>query len=163
MLTGTALAREARDFLIGLLKLAEPSTAPRQVLVIGFGRMLRPNQPSPKESQIMAIGNLGDRAELIAHPKTADGSVGEIEGEPTFELGDPSVAEIRPDPVTGKPFAHLIGQGSTTVTVRVDADPTAGVRELVGVGLLVCNDPSDDAQSVELEFGPFEPAPDEPA
>lgn len=108
----------------------------------------------------MAVGNIGQRVPLLARFLQADGtSEATVDGVPAWSVVDPGVAEIRE--VNGNQYAYIVGEGSTTVEIRVDADRGAGVRELVGVGLIVGNDPATEAQTVEVDLGPAEDVPAE--
>lgn len=131
-----------------------------RLVVVGFGSPLNPDQPNPKGLTIMAIGNIGQRVRLIARFLQADGTTpATVDGAPTWSVADTSIAEVRE--VDGAEYAYLLAEGSTQVEIHVDADRTAGIRELVGVGLIVVNDPATEAQTVELELSDAEYVPAE--
>ena len=104
----------------------------------------------------MAIGNIGQRIPLVAKFVQADGTTpATVDGPPVWSTDDAAIAEVRGEP----PFVYLLAEGSTAVNLKVDADRTAGVRELTAVGLVVVNDPATEAQTVELELGAAEDVP----
>jgi hypothetical protein len=130
------------------------------MIVVGFGSPLNPDQPNPEgELSIMAIGNIGQRIPLIAKGLQADGSEAVLDGEPTWIADDPGVVEVRE--TDGQAYGHIVSAGSSTMQLKVDADRTAGIRELIAVGLIIGNDPATEAQTVEIEFGAAEDVPAE--
>ena len=98
----------------------------------------------------MALGNVGQRCPLIY---SVDG---ETAGPAVFEVLDPAIAEVRE--VDGTNYAYLLAQGSSEVRIHIPL-PGPGGRELTASGLVVVNDPADDAKVVEFTVGDAEDAP----
>ena len=140
-----ALGASIRAFLKALFGLGEPTGA-GVVLQFGFGPEIgfHDNQ-SPMES-LMANGTVNKRRQIIVKVD------GETAGPPELTSSDPAVVELREE--SGVNWAYQLTQGSAEITV---SQPLPGGQpDLVGAGLLVINDPADDATIVELEFGPEE-------
>jgi hypothetical protein len=89
--------------------------------------------------------------------KSHDGREAQVDGDPELDSSDESVAEVRE--VDGGYYVYLLAQGSSEITVEVDADLGEGVRNLTAVGQVIVNDPNSEATIVELQFGEAEDAP----
>jgi hypothetical protein len=111
----------------------------------------------------MGMANIGQRIKLVARGIQPDGvSDATFDGPPVWGYQTPGVFETVTDPA-GTQWAHCIGAGATLTTLDIDADRTAGVRLVHAVGTLIGNDPSTEAQTAEIVFGPAEDTPAPPA
>jgi hypothetical protein len=120
------------------------------VLRLGVGPEFAPgSNPPPVEHDFMAEGNVGNRREVLIN------ITGEVSGPPVVTVSDAAVLSLVQD--GSKFFVDQIGQGSSTVDVVQKLPGTSG--QLTGSGLLVINDPADDATVMEIEFGPETPSP----
>ena len=112
----------------------------------------------------MAKGNIGQRIPINFQFLQTDGvTPATIDGEPTYETDDGAVCEVRI--INDKPYAYLLAEGSTAGRIIGDADRGDGVRPVIGVFLIIVNDPATEATSVEVTLGPAEDVPvdgDEP-
>jgi hypothetical protein len=99
------------------------------------------------EHDFMAEGNVGNRREVLIN------ITGEVSGAPEVTVSDPAVLRLSQE--GNKFFVDQIGQGSSTVDVHQKLPGSSG--SLDGSGLLVINDPSDDAKVMEISFGPEQP------
>jgi hypothetical protein len=156
MRINASLGRNVRSFIKVLFALGEPAPGPAPskdalFLQFGFGAPLNPSEPNPEEFEIMAKGNVGQRVPLVVKALKADGTPGETAGKPVFDVEDDAVVEVREE--DGKFFGYLLAQGGSSITATV---PVPSGPDLVAVGLVVVNDPADDATIVELEIGAAE-------
>jgi hypothetical protein len=128
-----------------------PATEPLPVVLqLGIGPEFAPGStPPPVEHGFMAEGNVGNRREVLIKID------GEVSGPPEVTVSDPAVLSLAQE--GNRFFVNQIGQGSSTVNVHQKLPGTSG--SLDGSGLLVINDPADDAKVMEIEFGPESPIP----
>ena len=113
------------------------------MLQFGFGPEVGFDDNQPPMENSMANGTVGKKCQIIVKVD------GEVAGPPTFASSDATVVEVREE--EGVPWAYQLTQGSAEI--RVNQPLPGGKPDLVGAGLLVINDPADDATIVELEFG----------
>jgi hypothetical protein len=125
-----------------------PRSAPKTtIVVVGFG--LAQDAPSPEGHEIMSRCNVGQFLPLVAKGMK-DGVEVPFDGPAVFSFESEGVFEKVTDS-NGLEYAKGIARGETTVGVDIDADVTAGVRTLHGVGLMICDDPhSNEADTVVL-------------
>ena len=143
MLVDAALGAAIRAFLKALFSLGEPARA-GSTMMLGFGPEIGfHDNPYPPMEDLMANGTVNKKRQIIVKVD------GEVAGPPTFASSDPAVVELREE--GGVTWAYQLTQGSAEITVNQPLP--GGQPDLVGAGLLVINDPADDATIVELEFG----------
>ena len=161
MTLGVAHGHYLRSFLETLFGFCQ--RRPARVLAVSFGSVqsLGPDGvflPRQPEYVFMAVLNKGQRlGPLEVHWFKEDGTEGSIDGEPTFGVVDPAVAEIR-DFEDGK-YVVGLAAGTTEVFVDGDADKTADVRIIHLAGLAIVNDPADEVTRDELNLGAVSDVP----
>lgn len=107
----------------------------------------------------MAVGNIGQRIPLILNITNAAGEPAKTDGSPAWSVDPSDIAEVRTE--SELTWLYLLGAGSAVVSVEVDADLGAGTRALRAEGLVVINDPDDEAQTIELVLGMAEDVHDQ--
>ncbi len=113
------------ELLRGLLRLFDcRGQSPTQVVVVGFGRPLDPDDPNPTELEIMAIGNIGQRIPLVARFLQADGTTpAVVDGPPVWSTDDPAgVREL-----TAVGLVVVNDPATEAQTVELDLGPAEDV------------------------------------
>ena len=126
-----------------------------------FGTPLTAQQfHAHQRSTVMAEGHaqVGEFIPLVLKFFKADGSEASLPDDPDITVSDPALAELV-EGANGLTYVHALAQGAVTVTVNQDGDPGPDESVITLVGTLLINDPSDDATTGGLEFGPAETDP----
>lgn len=158
---GETEGRDLRGFIRCLFGFVEPGHRPhprprivRRLALVLMGPF-RDHLPTEQETMTMATGKKGQFAVLKAIPKSESGGPGELGSEIAYESSDESVAIVGKTE-GGVHYVELVGQGSATLRVSADSDPTEeGTAEIEAVALVVCDDPADNAKTFEFEVGGF--------
>ena len=69
---------------------------------------------------------------LTATPEDAKGKPAPVDGVPEWQLSNPAICSIQPDPTGLTALVKATAIGTTTVTVIADADLTSGVQHIQG-------------------------------
>lgn len=144
--------------------IAQLDCRPRQQVaaaIAWFGTPLSAQQfNSHQRSTVMAEGHakVGEFIPLVLKFTKADGTEASLPDDPSITVSDPTLAELV-EGANGLPYVHALAQGAVTVTVNQDGDPGPDESIITLVGTILINDPSDDATTGSLEFGPAETDP----
>lgn len=103
----------------------------------------------------MARGNVGQRVRYTITALKEDGTPGETGGDPTWTVDDSEVTEVV-KLGEGDYAARLLAQGSSKITAL---QPKADGTSVELVGIVICNDPADDATIFAITEGAVEDDP----